>query len=703
MTRLVEIRRVSTEEQAKDDRAGLKRQAHNNRETAKRLGATVLQPAFELTDVCRENFIATPEWRGICKLIEPRDVHIVVDDPDRFIADFGGIEILAECQRTGTLIYHPGGVLDPSTLDGQLVGVIRAVLAGNELKSIKRRVQGAKEAKRREGIFPSASISLPTGIAYVRTKGKPGRWTYNDEIVRVREVWRLVADEGIHTWTEVGRRTGFSGQTVRNILSNAIYKGWWVIDERREQGPTPIKADGRRKDRRKVPRAPAEVIRHEVFRPKGSRSDKTGREEAIVDESTWDDVQTLIAEKRDGYHRLRDANSGARFPYTGRLWCHECGLPIWSRTKPKHGRSKTRRDWYACKSTQTAGNKCGTKYLPRDVVNVGLDRFFTQVLTDQRFAVGLVKGGLAAERADYSDRIDSLKGLLKNLASRRQKLLDLYLTGGWSQAELDARRTRLDVERERQERDLRRLEQQQKSADKAKVLEAFREVLQTLHEYEFWSTSQKREFLAKFFPRIEVSKRGVERVHVQLPASLVGGVEETDGSLVLKVGLAWDKLQPPVEMTEFGLPKKPFYSSSELGKVLGLSSWSISNRIAKGLIPHGTQRHRGNHAWSLAEVCEIARNVPAVDQPHRWGLPKKDFYTSGDVAEIVGVTWEQLRYAIKLGRVAECHTRDDQGHRMWTEVEVERAAAAFGAKARGRRPRSGSKSDLQGINQGKRD
>ena len=230
--RLVEIRRVSTEDQARDDRAGLTRQAHANRETAKRLGATIIEPAFVLTDVCRENFVSTPEWRGIRALIEGQDIHIVVDDPDRLMADFGGIEILAECQRTNTLIHHPGGALDPGSLDGQLVGVIRSVLAGDELKKIRKRVQGAKEAKRREGIFPSAAISLPTGIAYVRAKGeRKGRWTYDDKIQRVREVWRVVTEDGITNWREVGRRTGFSAVTARNVLANPIYMGWWIVDE----------------------------------------------------------------------------------------------------------------------------------------------------------------------------------------------------------------------------------------------------------------------------------------------------------------------------------------------------------------------------------------------------------------------------------------------------------------------------------------
>ena len=107
---------------------------------------------------------------------------------------------------------------------------------GDELNKIRHRAQGGKEVKRREGIFASADISLPTGIAYLRFKNKRrGRWTYSDRISIVREVYRLVLQEGARNWTAIARHVGVnSNVSVRNMLSNPIYKGWWIIDEKRE-------------------------------------------------------------------------------------------------------------------------------------------------------------------------------------------------------------------------------------------------------------------------------------------------------------------------------------------------------------------------------------------------------------------------------------------------------------------------------------
>jgi hypothetical protein len=58
-------------------------------------------------------------------------------------------------------------------------------------------------------------------------------------------------------------------------------------------------------------------------------------------------------------------------------------------------------------------------------------------------------------------------------------------------------------------------------------------------------------------------------------------------------------------------------------------------------------------------------------------LTVKPVHTSTDVAQALGITWEQLRYAIEQGRVTDCVGRDGQGHRIWTAEEVERAVGEF--------------------------
>jgi len=678
--RLVEVRRVSTEEQARDDRSGLHRQEHQNRQTADRLQAALLEPAFVISDVCRENIVDTPEWAAIRKLIVESDVHIVVDQQDRLVAGLAGVQILVDCERTGTRIFTSNGEVDVTTFTGQVMGLLGAAIASDELRKIRHRVQGGKEAKRRDGNFPSAAICLPTGIEYVRTKGqKDGHWTYNDDIQRVRDVFELVVHDGLRNWNEVGRQTGFSGQTVRNILRNHIYKGLWLLDEKRQPGPTPLKPDGRRRDRRKIKRETP--IATQVFRPKGaSRDEGDCREEAVVDATTWDSAQVILDEKLAAYYRPRDPVGQSRFTYTSILRCSACGTPIYGKTRPL---GNSRRDWYVCKNAATSRQRCPNGYLARNKVNSALDRFFSRVLCDDRLIRGLVDSALHVEQADFSVQIQASTRDLARLRTQRTKLLDLYLDDGWSKADLDIKRSQIDQMITRKERELRRLKQAEGSARSASALEAMKGVLVALAEFEFWSPGQKRRLLKQFFPEIIVSRHGIVRVVVRLPLVAHIGKEkvhvpEHELPLTLNVGMSWDQLQPPASVNSLGLTVKTHYTRKDLAVALGLTSHQVVERIEKGIIPEPAVRGRGTRRWTLTEVKAIVRAVEAQSLPYRWGLPKKSYYSTPDVTRILDMKWSKLRHAIDTGRIQDCKKRNANGHRMWTEHEIETALIAIG-------------------------
>jgi hypothetical protein len=58
-------------------------------------------------------------------------------------------------------------------------------------------------------------------------------------------------------------------------------------------------------------------------------------------------------------------------------------------------------------------------------------------------------------------------------------------------------------------------------------------------------------------------------------------------------------------------------------------------------------------------------------------MPKKNFYTTGDLTAALGVSWGQLRYAIEQGRIPDASKRDASGHRLWSETEVGAVVAFF--------------------------
>ena len=107
--KLVDVRRVSTAEQAKGDKTGLARQATSNRRRANELGAELLGDPVVVTNVSRVNFVHTSAWQRLKEVIRDQDVHVVVDEFGRFVAGYNGIEILRECRRTNTTIYTNTG------------------------------------------------------------------------------------------------------------------------------------------------------------------------------------------------------------------------------------------------------------------------------------------------------------------------------------------------------------------------------------------------------------------------------------------------------------------------------------------------------------------------------------------------------------------------------------------------------------------
>lgn len=694
--KLVEVHRVSTEEQARGDHAGLGRQREMTRRRAAELDAEVVAN-FTIVDVSRINLVHTPEWRQIEGLISAPDVHLLVDSPDRLVAGLEGMPILLACKKTHTKIYTHSGEVDLASIAGMLVSTVQAVFAGEELNTIKHRVQQSKEAKRRAGVFPSAEIALPTGIAYLREKGTDGvvrgRWNYNADIDRVQTIFHLIAHEGITNWTEVGRRTAFSCAAIRNIIRNEIYSGTWVVDQKRDtSGPAPMDANGRRRDRRKIKRAPHEVIRVEVFRPRGEPAAPGDiREEAAVHRATWDAVQRIADEKRSATLLNREPDH-SRFMLSGIAWCAACSLPMWGKTRSS--RSGSRRDYYICKAVEaTPGAKCDTGYLRRERVHSAVDQLFTTILCDQRFMTALVETAIRSDVADYSAQIAAVQRSLERHRATRAKLLDLYLDSGWDRGELDRRRSGIDAEIDRGERELRRLMELQKSISSTAVLEQMRDVLLALHEFGFWNGEQKRSLLRKYFPRLALSGRGIETVRVRLPiVAHVAGRElaaaEHELPLDVTVAATWEQLNPPIPspINELGLPEKPLYSRADIKQAAGITEYELRELLARGLIAGPTGRRGGKRVWTGAELRDLIGVVRQQRAPHRWGMSKRTYYSSGDVCRILGMSWERLRYLLDVGALPDCEGRGAGGQRKWTELEVARIVAAHAQLVAKERP-----------------
>ena len=263
--RAIELRRLSIKEQSEKGQEVLLRQKDINKFTVESKGIDIVK-TFEIMDVSGTSVLETPEIAELISLIKSADIQgVVVADVDRLMRpdNFNDFGLLQKFKETNTKILLPDQTIDLNTQSGTLIGGLQALIAGNELVQIKKRMMSGKETKRKEGKHPNGDQTLPFGVGYDRSIDK---FFYKSDAYKVKQLFELFYFEGIHNYQELDRRTGFHHRNIPNLLSNQMYIGYRVYDEKRG-GEKRLKPGGRQGDRPKVPRKPDEIIRKKVIGP----------------------------------------------------------------------------------------------------------------------------------------------------------------------------------------------------------------------------------------------------------------------------------------------------------------------------------------------------------------------------------------------------------------------------------------------------
>ena len=264
---------------------------------------------YEVSDVSGTQVRSNPDIQEILRLVASRIVEgLVVADLDRLFrpdcpADYAILQVFKD---TGAVIYCGETTYDLAQRDSALFANIRSAISGWELGLMRERQQGAKETKRRAGKCPSNARTLPLGISFDRPSE---RFHYNERIATVIELFRLYDEEGIQNYRELGRRVGIQHESVRNLLSNPIYTGWRVINQKR--GERTVSRTGKTY-RRKTDRAPDEVIRVRVI------------ETPAVSQECFDRVQASMRKVTFNHHESRKRDEVFNFA-TGVARCARCG------------------------------------------------------------------------------------------------------------------------------------------------------------------------------------------------------------------------------------------------------------------------------------------------------------------------------------------------------------------------------------------
>jgi len=499
---VIELIRVSTEQQASEDRAGLPAQREVNRRTARVYGLNIVR-SIEIVDVSGAAVLNCPEMQELLRLMECPHIHgVVAKEFSRLIRPekFTDYALLQHFIDTQTVLYLPDGPIDLASKTGRFLGTIRAAVAGMERREIIERMMEAKESMRRAGKHPGGEESLPFGVGYSDERG----WFFTTDAEKAREAYRVFL-RGDTSYTRIGERLSIPRTTVRYILENPIYAGWRVYDEKRDPSPGAYvpKLNGRQGYRRKMKRAPDEVIRVRVL-------------DGLVTDEDFARVQQLIDLKRHKHWRARQ-DTEFHYTYNGFLTCGECGSLLYT-----HHTSKD--EFYQCKSHNVRERKkrclvgleaCANRYMLRRKLEPKLDYLLGEKLTNDEFLADVVdeyNERLSEKPESSQNRETALNAKLNELREKQGRVLEAFFDGVISKEERERRLEEINREIHTFQQLLVESAPAATPRSKQEILAA----LEPLAEWEFLERDDKRALLSILCPEISVFRYTIKSISLNL-------------------------------------------------------------------------------------------------------------------------------------------------------------------------------------------
>jgi len=409
--RVIAIVRVSTPNQAADDRHGLARQRHDIEQTAAAHDLEIVR----WCEVVESGSIAFrgEDFAAVFKDLARVDIHgAIVSSIDRLIrpGQLGDLQVFDPFQRHKKLLFAGGSEIDVESEAGWIVSAMSGLSAGLEKRAILKRTLGGKERMRAKGGHPGGKISLPRGLTYVRERNADGKvvrayWQYTAESQQVLEAFRLLlAGE---SFVEIAKRVGFaSGRGVASILRNTVWKGTRTFE------PNSLRA------------VPLEM-------PLGIPP--------LVSPEYWAQAQVILDQKRNATRALRRQDRTVCLAL-GVLRCH-CGRRLYLRRDYRVGQF----DLLYCGSRFPKGVGCGAPSLRRVDADPAIVDVITRHLSSARVLLAILEKA-PQRRAPNPKAAAKTEREIARVTADRARLVDLRMKGKITESEFDSRAAELAAE-----------------------------------------------------------------------------------------------------------------------------------------------------------------------------------------------------------------------------------------------------------------
>ena len=385
-----------------------------------------------MSDVSGTAVLCAPEMQELLRLIESPDIHgVVAKEFSRLMRpeNFKDYELLQAFVDTCTLLYLPDGPIDFSSSMGGFMGLIRAGMARIERREILARMNDAKEAMRLAGRNTGGRSTLPFGVDYSDASG----WSYTAEAEKVRAAFDMVRMTSL-PYAEIARRLNIPRTNLRFILQNPIYIGIRQYDQRRDSstgGYTPGN-DGRQGHRRKIARAPEDVIRCKVM-------------DGLVSQELFQAVRQILNVRAKREQAIRTKNA-PKYLFNGLLYCGVCDSPMYSHTNQKDSH-------YYCKLNGTrarklnSGSGCHTPYIRATVIEPKIEELLSARLQDTNFLDVVAAAYSKSQEVPISvSDVTAIRRQIENLTARRGRILEAFFDGSIDRSQRDEQLAKVDAE-----------------------------------------------------------------------------------------------------------------------------------------------------------------------------------------------------------------------------------------------------------------
>lgn len=650
--------RVSSEEQAKEGKAGIDRQ-----ESAIRMILTGYRSPdvrwVYARGVSGETVAHSREWREeVTPHLGPSTL-IVASDQDRVIRMRKlQLGVLPELLDTETRLVTREGLQDFQSFSSQLTVMFSALKGGQELADIIARTSGGREEKRQKGMWVGRQDMLPTGVSYRKGQG----WGYTDEAPKVVETFRrFVAGEAV--WS-ISQSFGWTSSRVYSILRNWIYKGIARWTHTTDTSRIRISAKGRKLSAPKIQREiPLEV---RVFPP----------EKQLITDELWDRAQALLATRRDRDQAKRTKNMG-NIPYSSFLvpaappdiFPPGQVVELNFEAPPTrhriygvhHGKRTEIRYMCRCRITRWGITpKCDWGTPRADVVNAAIDKFIANASTDKAFLDAVLASlppveDLTKQLDGWREKDTKIKAQLK----RANKLLLEEKIDDDEHAEL-----KKDLQTEQQQV----LQQIQELESRLAVAGNPQDVIDRVKGWVYdpkWDVEKKRKWLVRHLDHLAVSRWGIEAVVLKL----------TDGGKTQWVGglgnSSWEALLGYDIYDAAGRwASKGALTDVQMAQLVGVTTAAIRQAKVRGRIkPSAPSGHFAQ--WTMADVEAVKAVMlkpPPRPNPVK-ALQDQGWVTSGQLQAALGISQTKVVDWVAAGRIPQPDAVKSR-RRLWKRETV---------------------------------